>query len=357
MYKLLEKALTGSGYQEMELIDVQEGYRIYYEPLRSIVNTVIFVDAIHYVEKTVKDFKTSFSKELERRGVASHFMTILCVDSSSNDYMEELSIAKQVCDTDSFTWVYDDNTKELNIYEEQAEDFYGLKAVIENAKNIPAEEVAKEEEPEEKKKGFHIDFSFVKEMPKATSIIVLINVIVFVLCTFNADLLYNKGVVGLKLMTGPNQWYRIITAMFLHADITHIFSNMMLLYFLGEIVEKKIGTFAFTGFYFLTGISGTLVTFAWEFISKRYVAMIGASGAVFGILGILLALTICKKIRTSSLRAGRVFLVLVFSVYEGFTQSNVANGAHIGGAVSGILIGLLYCLITRGKEKGKKDED
>lgn len=353
MYKLLEKALTGSGYQEMEIIDVQEGYRIYYEPLRSIVNTVIFVDAIHYVEKTVNDFKAAFSKELAGRGFSSHFMTVLCVDSGSQNYMEELSIARQVCDTDSFAWVYDDNTKELDIYEKQAEDFYGLKAVIENAKNLLEEP---EEEPveEEEEKGVHVSFSFLKEIPKATSIIVLINIIVFVICTFKGDLLYNKGMVGLKLMTGPNQWYRVISSMFLHADITHIFSNMVLLYFLGEVVEKEIGTLAFSIIYFLSGISGTLVTFVWEVFSGRYVAMIGASGAVFGIIGLLLALVLCKRINKSTMRLGRVFVMLAFSIYEGFAQSNVANGAHIGGAISGILFGLVYCLITMGQRKGEE---
>ncbi len=357
MTKYLDEALIDSGYREMQSTGEDIGYRIYYENIRTIVNTVIFVDAKAFKDNLLKSFKESMNKEMERLNLSPHYFSVICVDSKSEDYVEEMGVARQLCAEDSFSWIYDEAQKQLIIYEGQTEDFYGLKGILERAE-LYIDKEKTEEEIEEKKKSFKDFFTGIKNLPRATTALILINILVYIICTFTGTLLYNKGGVGIKLIDGTGEWYRIFSSMFLHADITHIFSNMVLLYFLGEIVEREIKPVRFLIIYFLSGIGGCIATFISEILTGEYVVIIGASGAVFGIMGGLLALVLFKKINRKTMHLSRVLLVIVFSVYEGFTQVNVANYAHIGGVLTGFVAGVVFCLVhSNQKGKGNVNED
>jgi len=199
----------------------------------------------------------------------------------------------------------------------------------------------------------------VRSLPPVTAILILLNILVFVLCTFTGSLLYNKGVLGLMFLTYPGALYRLITSMFLHADITHIFSNMVLLLFLGQLMEKEMGHVLFLVCYFISGIGGGLTYMVYEYSTGRNSYVLGASGAVFGLLGALLAFVLFKRITGRTMRPIRVIFVLIMAVYEGFMDPEVAGFAHLGGLLFGFLISLVYCLVSKEENhfKGKENED
>lgn len=345
----VHKALIENGYREMESTGERVGYRIYYENVNSLVNAVLFVDASKYNESFMTAFKNSMTGQLMAAGLNVHYMTVICVDASIDKYLEEMTIAKQVCADNSFAWIYDDTNRKLIITENQTEDFYGLKKVLESAVGYSEDKIKQEESKSSKDKT-----SAVKDIPVITSSLVAINVLVFVICTFTGKLLYNIGGAGLLFMYSPIQLYRVITSMFLHADINHIFSNMVLLFFLGQVIEKEIGKLNFSIMYFFSGIWGCFAMFISELITEENVMVVGASGAIFGLLGGLFSLVLFKRITSRTMPLGRVLLVIVLCVYNGFTQADTANWAHVGGLLAGFLVGVVYCLTVCKRPKGER---
>lgn len=196
-------------------------------------------------------------------------------------------------------------------------------------------------------------------LPKVTAALVLVNVILFAVCTFGNGILYNEWSVGVRLIKNGG-WYRIITAMFLHADIEHLISNMLILYCAGEMVERVVGSVKFAIIYFASGIIGNLISCLWEVMSGDYTRSIGASGAVFGIMGALLALVALKVLRGRTLQLPRIIAALAISLYDGFTVTSINNAAHVGGLLGGFIVGGIigYTLILeRRKQVGKRHEN
>ena len=81
--------------------------------------------------------------------------------------------------------------------------------------------------------------------------LVIVNIILFLLCTFGCDLLYNKGGLSPYNFGIEKEYYRIVTSMFLHADIEHLVNNMLLLFGLGAMIEKEVGHLSFAILYFI----------------------------------------------------------------------------------------------------------
>lgn len=190
-----------------------------------------------------------------------------------------------------------------------------------------------------------------KEVPLVSATLVAINVIVFIICTFTGDLLYNMGEMGIENVVFGKEYARIIWAMFLHGGIHHIFNNMIILFFLGAMIEKEIGHIRYGIFYFLSGIGGNLVSLVAKIMTNDLACSIGASGAVFGLDGVLLALVLFSGRRMENVTINRVLLMIVYSLYSGFTGKNIDNAAHVGGLLTGFLLGLVMCIVERIKYK------
>lgn len=143
------------------------------------------------------------------------------------------------------------------------------------------------------------------------------------------------------------QYYRLFTSAFLHADFMHILFNMYALFALGKIVEESVGRWKFIVIYAFSAVTGGL-------LSYRYTpnVAVGASGAIFGLLGAILIIAILG--RRSALKAmfSRIMLVLAINLFSGFTSSSIDNFGHIGGLVGGMLItGILLMLDRKGRER------
>lgn len=190
-----------------------------------------------------------------------------------------------------------------------------------------------------------------RHLPIVSGVLVGINVIVFVLCTFTGNLLYNRGELTLWGVFGQKQYLRIIWAMFLHGGINHIFNNMLILFFLGAMIEKEVGHIRYAIFYFVSGIGGNLASLFYKWMTREWVGSIGASGAIFGLDGLLLAMVLFSKKRMENVTPVRVVLMIAYSLYGGFTERNVDNAAHVGGLLVGFLAGTIMCLAQKNRDK------
>ena len=88
-------------------------------------------------------------------------------------------------------------------------------------------------------------------MPIVSGLLVAINVIVYLICTFTGNLLYNVGRLDVTSVIVHGEYGRLIWSMFLHSDISHIFNNMVILFFLGAMIEKEVRHIRYAILYFL----------------------------------------------------------------------------------------------------------
>ncbi len=151
--------------------------------------------------------------------------------------------------------------------------------------------------------------------------------------------IYRQGsLYNHMVLYGPfvphNGWYRLVTAMFLHESLLHIGFNMYALFVIGRVVEQYLGTVRYIGLYFVSGLAGSAVAL----LQTPTTPVLGASGAIFGILG---AMMILEWQLTGSLR-GQAAVLIVINLVISFVIPGISWGGHIGGLIGGILIMLAY---------------
>ena len=135
-------------------------------------------------------------------------------------------------------------------------------------------------------------------------------------------------------------FWQLITYQFIHQGLNHLFFNMLALFFLGSEVERALGTHRFFKLYLFSGVLGGL---GWSIISPNYHTCVGASGAVFGILGAYAAFYPNRDLFIWGILPVKAWLlVLIFGAYElirtlGGPGGAVANAAHLGGGIAGYL--------------------
>lgn len=269
-----------------------------------------------------------------------HVMTfVLCDDTEK---------ARKLSEKDSFCWIIDSRAYRLLIHETQAADFYGWKDILEEYLFALKRENHDAPEPAGKPKMA----DYLRNVSWVNAALVTVNVIVFLICTFTGELLYNKGAFSVTALW-QGEWYRLFTSMFLHWDVEHLFSNMIVLYYVGAIVERKLGPVPYTVLYVLSGLAGNIFSMGYELLTNAYGSSAGASGAVFGVEGALLFLVMAHRGKLESMTAGRVAFAIAFSLYCGFTSAGVNNAAHVGG----VLMGFTAAAVVAGCKKIKVISD
>lgn len=177
----------------------------------------------------------------------------------------------------------------------------------------------------------------------ANTALVIINIIIFILTDFLSDptdsvSFVDKGSLSWNLVINQHQYYRIITSMFLHAGPDHIFNNTIVLLFIGNYVEQFVGKAKYLIIYFLSGIIAGFTSMIYNMLQYDYTESIGASGAIFGIMGALLCILLIRHRQAHKMDLRRVLFMVFLSLYGGFTSQGVDNAAHIGGFLGGLII-------------------
>jgi membrane associated rhomboid family serine protease len=177
--------------------------------------------------------------------------------------------------------------------------------------------------------------------PVVTYVLIAINVILFLAegrfgvgSQSGGTTIYDKfALFGPAIANGD--WWRIITGGFLHAGLLHIFFNMYLLYLLGNMLEPAIGSVRFTIIYFVALLAGSLGAL----IVTPDAVTVGASGAVFGLMGAAAVELRARGINPFDTGIGGL---IVFNLIFSFVLSGISIGGHIGGLIGGAAAGFLF---------------
>ena len=180
-----------------------------------------------------------------------------------------------------------------------------------------------------------------------TAILVGLNILVFIAMAVSGVNLIEPGTESLlkwganfRPLTLEGEWWRLLTCCFLHIGIFHLLINMYALLYIGVMLEPFLGRMRYLVAYLLTGILSSVASLAWN----SYTVSAGASGAIFGVYGLFLALLTMPHLIPPDARKPLLKSMVFFVVLNlGIGVSGIVdNAGHIGGLVSGLLIGYAW---------------
>ncbi|MCQ4209203.1 rhomboid family intramembrane serine protease [Streptomyces longispororuber] len=156
------------------------------------------------------------------------------------------------------------------------------------------------------------------------------------------DMLGRAWVPGLGLEgVAEGQWYRLLTAMFLHGSYIHLAFNMLSLWWIGGPLEEALGRARYLALYFVSGLAGSALSYL---LAAPNQPSLGASGAIFGLFG---ATAVLMRRLNYDMRP--VIALLVINLIFTFGWANIAWQAHIGGLVGGLVVG--YAMVHAPRER------
>lgn len=200
------------------------------------------------------------------------------------------------------------------------------------------------------KKEKKLEKIFSPKKPVVTYILIVLNLMVFLYGVLHGNDELIKMFGNNYELVQNGEFYRLFTCMFVHADILHILFNMIALYSIGPVVERYYGKSKFLLIYLVSGLLGSI--FSGVFMTADSIS-IGASGAIFGLLGSISYFTYYYRATLQGILRGSIMPVIIINLVIGFLSSSIDLSAHIGGLIGGILISMA---IGIGDKHRKSDQ-
>ena len=329
--KLLHYFITEKNYNPIILQGAED--EIWLENLNSDYKIIRIVsNHIHNEEQLDFDiFKTKHVVKKIKRKTFSLNMRVLSiftdveagVDLDANDNIDCISLFDEK-DLDKYSFVIDtfpDINNKLSFTEQGLQLFVKITSDINKKNKNDAEKV---------------DDIFKPKIPIVTYILLAINIIIFAIMQFMGQYEYfieNYSVFGPLIVYG-NEWYRLITGAFLHADLVHIFFNMYALYIIGSQIESFMGRAKYIAIYLYSALIGSLLSIL--LIGQGY--SVGASGAIFGLLGSLAYFGYHYRVYLGNVLKSQIIPIILINLMIGFMSTGIDNFAHIGGLIGGTII-------------------
>ncbi|MEK4487435.1 rhomboid family intramembrane serine protease [Psychrobacillus sp. FSL H8-0484] len=179
---------------------------------------------------------------------------------------------------------------------------------------------------------------YIKLYPVVSTLLAL-NIAIYILTSMPVigNQLFNLG-VHFNLLISEGEYWRLVTPIFLHASLSHLLFNMFSLFIFGPELEQIAGKARFLTIYLLAGLIGNVATYLihdWNYTS------VGASGAIYGMLGAFAALVYYTKNFLPQLKQ-IIIPIIVIGVIMTFIQPGINTTAHIAGLITGFVIGIIY---------------
>lgn len=268
---------------------------------------------------------------------------------------DDTSIKRLLNDNVSY-WRIIPSQKCLMVFETACDDFLSLRKPIENMllENITATEYNTSNNTENEYLDYNNNSSFFdKEInPKPAVVntgIIIVNVVIFILMSLlifpGSDKTSDNFALDWERVINYGEFYRLFTSMFIHSGIDHIFNNMLVLLFTGSYLELALGRINYFIVYISSGILAGLTSMVYNMSNNNYIQSVGASGAIFGVMGGMVAIIFIKHFHTHNLDLRKILFMAFLSLYGGFTSQGVDNAAHIGGFISGFIISFIIYMI------------
>lgn len=178
---------------------------------------------------------------------------------------------------------------------------------------------------------------FKSKVPYITYFLIAVNIIFYVVPMLLGSDVY-QYIIDAYCIHGPSiragQYYRLLTGIFLHGNIVHLLFNCYALYVLGGQIESFFGKFKYIIIYLFSGLTGSLLSIT----LSGNVGSIGASGAIFGLMGSLLYFGYHYRVYLGNVIKSQIVPLILLNLAIGFISSGIDNWGHIGGLIGGIVI-------------------
>ena len=204
-------------------------------------------------------------------------------------------------------------------------------------------------------KSKQVEKLFSMKKPLVTYLIMAICVALFI-----AMYIFGAGSTNIRTLikfganavvyTKHGEYYRLLTSIFLHAGIVHILCNMYSLYVIGPQTESFYGKLKYLIIFLFSGISGSLLSVA---LSGNNAVSVGASGAIFGLLGAILYFGYHYRVYLGNVLKSQIIPIILLNLLIGFTFSGIDNFAHIGGLVGGVFASMAVGVPDKSKTSDK----
>lgn len=320
--------------------------------------TVIFVDDSHFSKSTGKSSAATSSEDeftpadksalhtikdtLERTLLLKGYQNVdvLFIISTNSPFAY-----KELADEDIPFWIIDDEAHRIISYGDNDEAFTPLRNDIE-------ERLSPFYKDPKKTSTDWLDT--LRHKPIFTIVLAIINILIFVYMDFFCDII-NQTLIKIQYsnewewVLKDHQYYRLFTSMFLHADMVHLFSNMVTLCAIGSQLENSYGHVKFIITYLVSGLVASGASLAYHAYLGEPVYSLGASGAIFGIFGAYAIFALLNRKKDEPVPAIRIGFVALLMFINGFTASYVDNAAHLGGLIAGSIISFICCICSKNK--------
>lgn len=193
----------------------------------------------------------------------------------------------------------------------------------------------------------------------ATQLLIAVNIIIFLIETAaggseNTAVAIRFGAFYAPYIIENGEWYRLFTSMFLHFGPEHIGTNMLSLLALGPYAERIMGRLSYIIIYIFSGICGNLLTLLVQLISAQYSLSAGASGAICGLLGVIIFMTLIPRFR-KIFPIKNAGLALLCMIAPSMGDSSINLYAHVGGVIGGFVLTTLMFFIRKIFKAGKNE--
>ena len=188
------------------------------------------------------------------------------------------------------------------------------------------------------KKNKIADKIFTKKYPFVTYLIIGVNLLIYLFMVLSGE--YNKIISSYGMFTPAimnGEYYRLFTCMFLHGGIIHLGCNMYALYVLGPQIESFFGKWKYLFIYIVSGLCGSILSMTFNGNSIS----IGASGAIFGLLGSMLYFGYYYRPYLGNVVRSQIIPIIILNLGLGFMLNGVDNLGHIGGLIGGVLTSMI----------------
>lgn len=336
--KKLDLLLSRKGYQRM-MLNTQQ-IRLYARTENGECHALIYYP-FEGIKGLAREGQENIVKQVRQYFYDAGYMRLMILSLVET---KDASRGRTLFGAYENVWFLDVGTGRVILYEGQ-EDFDGLRRELEDQISS-AVGISHEGKQDGENKKFAISL--------CNTFLIATNITVFLLCeifgsTLDTKFLLEHGALNYQRVFFMGEYYRLFTYMFLHGGIDHLFNNMLILWFLGDNLEKQMGHVKYLILYFASGILAGFVSMSYNGSVNGFVISVGASGAIFGVSGALAFIVLVNRGRVENLSIRQMILFIALSLYGGFQSQGVDNVAHVGGLVAGILLGLL---LYRKKKPG-----
>lgn len=191
-----------------------------------------------------------------------------------------------------------------------------------------------------------------------TYLIISINIIMFIVESAsggsqNPEVAYRYGAMVVGAVEQGDIW-RMVTCMFLHYGVVHLLGNMCSLFYIGPYVEMVFGKVKYLLIYLFGGTIGSIVAFCVDNYNHQNNLNVGASGAIFALLGAILIIAISKRF-TNRPNVIAVIITIVVAIVPSIFLPNISFSAHIGGLIGGFVVSLIASRKLGTKKYGDEE--